>query len=670
MAGEAKFSTPATVYTEPQDGPAVERAYYSGSVSEFLGTSKAEIMDSLRSNDLFEPDKKQDRAWEAQIAILQEQLRGLGSGHLMFEYTIPRMGKRVDAVLLHSDFVFVMEFKVNKRAHQHQDELQCVDYALDLKNFHEKSHCASIVPVLVSTDAESEEATLIKCDDGVYNIVRTNKDGISEIVEKTRGLNPGCDVDAPAWEASAYMPTPTITEAAMALCSNIPGLEEITRSDEDARNLGATTNALMGVLSESRRRGSKSLCFVTGVPGSGKTLAALNLVCSRQGEPDERALLLSGNETLVDVLRESLKNGGACLEKYGGAAAAALVQHIPKFRGTIMGGEPPVERIVVFDEAQRAWSAEKISRNARGKGTADPRASDPELLIRAMDKHDGWAVIVCLIGQGQEIHDGEVGAAGWLDAVRGRPDWRVYYPKNVSYEARLGDVVGALLPKQREARPDLHLGTSLRPFRGESFAKMVCEILDCNPEAARRTWKDLRGNYLMAVTRDLGKAKRWLRARARGSERYGIVASSGADRLRPHGIYVRSPIKPKQWFLADSDDIRSSYRMEDVATEFYVQGLELDWTCLAWDANLRYSDGAWSHHRFYGNGWRSINGEKERAHLVNAYRVLMTRARQGMVIFVPEGDAGNGRYGGDPTRKPEFYDGTYEYLASIGFAEL
>lgn len=648
----------------------MERAYYSGSVSEFLGTSKAEIMDSLRGNDLFEPDRKQDLAWKAQIAILQKQLRGLGSGHIMFEYTIPRMGKRVDAVLLHSDFVFVMEFKVNKRAHQRQDELQCVDYALDLKNFHEKSHCASIVPVLVSTDAESEEATLIKCDDGVYNIVRTNKDGISEIVEKTRGLNPGCDVDAPTWETSAYKPTPTITEAAMALCSNISELDQITRSDEDAPNLGPTTDTLANIMAESRRRGSKSLCFVTGVPGSGKTLAALNLVCSRQGEPDERALMLSGNETLVTVLQESLKNGGACLKKYDGAAAAALVQHIPKFRSTITEGEPPVERIVVFDEAQRAWSAEKLSRSARGKRTTDPRASDPELLIRAMDKHDGWAVIVCLIGQGQEIHDGEVGAAGWLDAVRDRPGWRVYHPENVSDRTRLGEAAGRLGPGRHDARPDLHLGASIRSFRAESFAKMVGEILDCNPEAARRTWVDLRGDYPIAVTRDIEKARRWLRAQARGSERYGIVASSGADRLRPHGIYVRSPIKPKQWFLADSDDIRSSYRLEDVATEFYVQGLELDWTCLAWDANLRYADGAWSHHVFHGNDWRRIRQEKERVHLVNAYRVLMTRARQGMVIFVPEGDADNGRYGGDPTRKPEFYDGTYEYLASIGFDKL
>ena len=637
----------------------MERAYYSAPVREFVEAGRAEIMDALRTNDFQGSDRRQDVAWESQIAILQDQLRGLGSGHVMLEYTIPRMGKRVDAVLLHSDFVFVMEFKVNKRAHRRQDECQCIDYALDLKNFHEESHCASIIPVLVSTDAEDEEADMVRCDDGVYNIVRTNRGGIAQIVEKTRGLEPGCKVDAPAWESSAYRPTPTITEAAVALCSGMPELGDITRSDAGAKNLGATTDALLGIIEESRRRGSKALCFVTGVPGSGKTLAALNLVCGRQGVPGERALMLSGNETLVDVLRESLKNGGACMEKYGGAAAAALIQHIPKFRSTILDGGPPVERIVVFDEAQRAWSAEKLAKGARAKGTADPEASDPDLLIRAMDGHDGWAVVVCLIGQGQEIHDGEVGPGGWLEAVEGRPGWRVYLPSGAG-----SAWPGGAEPGRRAALPDLHLGASIRSFRGEGFARMVGEVLDCDIQAARRSWEDLRGRYPVAVTRDLGRAKRWLKGRARGSERYGIVASSGADRLRPHGIYVRAPIKPKQWFLAGSDDIRSSYRFESVATEFYVQGLELDWACLAWDANLRHSGGAWSHHLFHGNGWRAIKRGRERAHLINAYRVLMTRARQGMVIFVPEGDED------DPTRSPEFYDGTYEYLAGIGFEDL
>ena len=630
-------------------------------------------MDLLRKNETFEPNSKQNDAWEAQITILKDQLRKIGSGYIMFEYTIPRMGKRVDAVFIHSDFVFVMEFKVNMQSCQRRDEDQCIDYALDLKNFHKNSHCASIIPILVATDSVSGSSSLVLGEDDVYNVACTNKDGIAGIVKTASDMRPGCRVNAQEWKTSAYWPTPTITEAAAALCSKMPEMREITRSGADAKNLGVTTDTLRAIIAESERLGSKSLCFVTGVPGSGKTLVALNLVCGMQNPDDGKATLLSGNETLVEVLKESLRKGSECTEKYG-RAAASLIQHIPKFRNTILNGKSPVERIVVFDEAQRAWSAEKMARNAKGKKDTNPKASDPELIIRAMDNRKGWAAVVCLIGQGQEIHDGEDGASGWLEAVKDRHDWRVYYPENVLKEFRKNkkgeNKIGEIGPVRRSVYADLHLGTSMRTFRGESFAKMVGEILDCNPEAARLTWKSLKGRYPVVLTRNIDEARQWLRKRARGSERYGIVASSGADRLRPYGIFVRSPIKPKQWFLSDSSDIRSSYRLEDTATEFYVQGLELDWTCLAWDANFRYADGRWSHHTFHGSDWRTIKPGKKCEYMVNAYRVLMTRARQGMVIFVPEGDRERDGRMYDPTRNSEFYDGTYEYLKSIGFEEI
>ena len=644
------------------------RSYYSCELSKFLDADRGVILETMLGNDIFEPDKKQIAAWKEQIDILKDQLRDLGSGRIMFEYSIPRMGKRVDNVLIYSDFIFVMEFKVNKTMYQKQDEDQCIDYALDLKNFHKASHCASIVPILVSTKASAADPAGIKrCNDGVYDLARANKDGITCVIRHVSDEAPGCRIAASNWERSGYSPTPMITEAATALCSNISGLDGITRSDDDARNLSVTVDTVAEIIEESKRDRAKSICFITGVPGSGKTLAALNVVCDRLNQEDERAVLLSGNPALVDVLRESLRKGVDCMEQYGGtAAAASLVQHIPKFRDTVADGRAPHERIVVFDEAQRAWSAEKLSKNDRIKGRERQEKSDPELLIGAMDRHDNWAVVVCLIGEGQEIYDGEVGLSGWIKAVKeGHPEWRVYHPSEIRNRAYLGGVVPELLDgTDHRTRAGLHLGVSIRSFRVKMLADLVREVLDCRIERAQNIWKELAGRYPIVITRDIGSAKRWVRDRARGTERYGIVASSGAKRLKPYGMYVRSKIEPTKWFLAGKDDLRSSYYMEDAATEFEIQGLELDWVCLAWDANLRYDNGGWSHHTFHGRDWRPIRQERDRMHLVNAYRVLLTRARQGVVIFVPEGDDE------DATRRSEFYDGTYGFLRKIGFDEI
>ena len=630
-----------------------------------MNTNSNEILTTLRDNDMFEPDQNQEQAWKKQITILQSQLHDLESGHILFEYTIPRMGKRVDTVLIYDDFVFVMEFKVNKIGYPKQDEDQCIDYALDLKNFHKESHCASIIPILVSTEAETKNNTNIeRCKDGVYDIAYANKDNIINVIKYVCSKTSDCQVTPSKWEKSEYRPTPTITEAAMALCSNISGLEDITRSDDNTRNLGITTDRISKIIKKSKKSNSKSICFVTGVPGSGKTLAGLNIVCGKQNTKDEKAILLSGNLALVNVLKESLKKGGNCLEKYGGAAAASLIQHIPKFRETAFEDKAPLENIVVFDEAQRAWSAKKLSQNMKNKDQDDPQMSDPELLITSMDRHDDWAVIVCMIGEGQEIYDGEVGLAGWLEAIKKYPKWSVYHPKEMESLEYIDENASLMLHDITHTKyPELHLGTSIRSFRGENLAMLVKRILDCDIDGARKTLKSLE-NYPIVITRDIEKAKQWMREQARGTARYGIIASSGAERLKPYGIYVRNPIKPTKWFLADKNDMRSSYYLEDVGTEFYIQGLEMDWACLAWDANFRYENGKWSHYKFFGNNWRVIRQKRERTYLLNSYRVLLTRARQGIVIFVPKGDKT------DKTRYAEFYDGTYAYLKDIGLEEI
>lgn len=289
--------------------------------------------------------------------------------------------------------------------------------------------------------------------------------------------------------------------------------------------------------------------------------------------------------------------------------------------------------------------------------------SEPEFLISCLDRHPDWAVIVCLVGGGQEINTGEAGISEWLEAINHRfPDWEVSISPNLQDSEYAAEQAIEKLQAKGKVHydPDLHLGVSMRSFRAEKLALFVKSLLDRDKAMAKQTLVEIRDRYPIVLTRDLAKAKKWLKEKARGSERYGIVVSSQAQRLRPLAIHVKSPMNPVNWFLDGKDDVRSSFYLEDVATEFAVQGLELDWACLTWDGDLRYSESGWKSFSFIGNKWQNIKQEERKKYLINAYRVLLTRARQGMVIVVPEGDRD------DPTRNSLFYDPCYMYLKDLG----
>jgi hypothetical protein len=293
--------------------------------------------------------------------------------------------------------------------------------------------------------------------------------------------------------------------------------------------------------------------------------------------------------------------------------------------------------------------------------------SEPEYLISCLDRHQDWAVVVCLVGGGQEINTGEAGISEWITAVKDRfPHWHVYISPHLhDTEYGSGEALRALEAHSNVVLdPELHLAVSMRSFRAENVSSLVKCLLDMDVAAARDHLLKLNAQYPIVVARDLARAKEWLRTQARGSERYGVVVSSSAERLKPHAIDVRSPMDPIHWFLHDKTDVRSSYYLEDVATEFHVQGLELDWTCVVWDADLRHSSDGWKHFSFVGTRWNRVNALERQVYLKNAYRVLLTRARQGMAIVIPEGDAA------DPTRSPDFYDCTFRYLREIGIPLL
>lgn len=347
-----------------------------------------------------------------------------------------------------------------------------------------------------------------------------------------------------------------------------------------------------------------------------------------------------------------------------------FIQNVHNFRDECLidFDKPPIEHVVLFDEAQRAWNLEQTANFMRQKkNKPDFRISEPEFLISCLDRHDDWAVIVCLVGGGQEINTGEAGIGEWIKSLRRSfRDWQVYISPQLSdYEYGAQDELEKL-SKDCHVNyvNELHLSVSMRSFRAENVSLFVKQVLDMEATAARKTLDMLADKYPIVLTRSLPKAKEWLKKQARGSERYGIVVSSQAERLKPHAIDVRSPVDPIHWFLDGKDDVRSSYYLEDVATEFHVQGLELDWACVTWDADFRFSKNGWEQLSFVGNRWNKINKPERKMYQKNAYRVLLTRARQGMIIVVPEGDPS------DPTRKPEFYDPTFEYLKSIGLKTI
>ncbi|MBU1370406.1 MAG: DUF2075 domain-containing protein, partial [Bacteroidetes bacterium] len=289
--------------------------------------------------------------------------------------------------------------------------------------------------------------------------------------------------------------------------------------------------------------------------------------------------------------------------------------------------------------------------------------SEPEFLISCLNRHKDWAVIVCLVGGGQEINTGEAGISEWINAVdRTFPDWKVYISPNLTGSEYMAIDAIEKLKRQERVNFDenLHLAVSMRSFRAEKLSSFVKNLLDLRIDKAKVDYLQFSTKYPIVLTRDLAKAKKWLKEKARGSERYGIVVSSQALRLKPFAIDVKSPMNYVNWFLDDKDDVRSSFYLEDVVTEFQIQGLELDWSCVVWDGDLRYSMNEWQTYSFRGKKWQNINKPERKKYLLNAYRVLLTRARQGMVIVIPEGDDN------DQTRKKEYYDPTYYYLAQYG----
>ena len=655
----------------------MKRYYYANSISEFLNDSSNEIVGTLAQNNEFDLDQNQREAWNKQIQILKSVLRTF-DGKVFFEYSIPRMGRRIDVVLIIRNVIFIIEFKVGEKVFLLSALDQVWDYALDLKNFHETSHSCFIAPILVATEATNCYAAISTTlhNDRLLIPIKSNAILLVDVIENVLQVAEGSEIDQEVWASGKYSPTPTIIEAAMALYNNHT-VADISRSDASAINLTTTSLAVLEVIRNSKQNNLKSICFVTGVPGAGKTLVGLDIATKNlEAKENSSSVFLSGNGPLVAILREALTRDKLKREKLSGKKirkgdvlreVKMFIQNVHHFRDECLIDEtrPPFDHVAIFDEAQRAWDHQQTaSFMQRKKNVSNFLYSEPEFLISCLDRHMDWSVVVCLVGGGQEINTGEAGISEWIQSInRSFPHWQIHVSSNLTdNEYAAGNALELL--KNREDvfyKDELHLGVSMRSYRAEHLSHLVKSILDLDIEKAKQHLQPILSNYPIVLTREVSKAKSWLKSQARGTERYGMVVSSQAQRLKPHAIDVKSPIDPIHWFLDGKEDVRASYYLEDVATEFHVQGLELDWACVIWDADFRYSPQGWKSYSFVGDKWHNIKKAERQQYLKNAYRVLLTRARQGMVLVVPFGDVDDG------TRVPEHYDVTYQYLEEIGF---
>lgn len=659
-------------------------AFYSNDIKTFLNQNEDEIFGIIVKNDEFDSACKQKDAWIAQIRLLKNVLNRYSNGSIIFEYTIPRVGGRIDNVVLIDDTIFVLEFKVGNEIYTGSAATQARTYAIDLANFHEESHNKTIVPILIATDAPDYELQINKYKNNVYDVIYTNGNNLTKIFDKFKKLF-SSQTQLDKWLNSRYVPTPTIIEAAEILYNN-HSVDDISQN-EAAENLTKTSTAVQKIIEYSKQDHQKSICFITGVPGAGKTLAGLNIAIENQKTTGKNySCFLTGNQPLVSVLREALarddnKRTGIPIGE-ARDNVKSFIQIIHHFRDESLKNLdiPPVDNVVIFDEAQRAWQQAQLSNFMNEKKAAilnklpdDKRhkilsMSEPELLIEYMNRHQDWAVIVCLVGGGQDINTGEAGIQEWFDSLRrSYPDWKVYVSNKITEEEYVGNnsfdkLIEGLNCKTVE---ELHLSISLRSFRSEKVANFVHHLLNNEKEQAAAIYQEIKKVYPICMTRDLNTAKEWIKKQTEGKNcRHGLIASSQAKRLRAEGIWVECKCKPEKWFLEEKNDIKSSYFMEEVATEFDIQGLEIDYALVGWDADYRYENGHFECYKPSGSKWQTINKEDNRRYLKNAYRVLLTRAREGFIIFVPKGDDS------DNTRLCKYYDELWEYLKDIKIEEI
>ncbi len=699
------------------------RCLYIASFKDFLAEGRYSLLGKFHQNYHGEVMTTTDESWAGEIEILQRVLLPWKDekAQVIFEFEIPRFGKRIDAVLLLRGLIFCLEFKVGEKKLYGADKDQVLDYALDLKNFHLFSHDKTIVPILVPTEVKSfsTEFRPSVYNDDIYNPLISGEDHLQQLINKVLDYA-GAQDDTDSldnWINSPYAPTPTIIEAARALYEN-HSVEDITIHEADTTK---ATSTLLDIIQKSKDEGEKSICFVTGVPGAGKTLVGLDVAIKQTykgGEfnKENGAVYLSGNGPLVTILVEALARDNVKKCRARGESknksdsereVREFIQIIHRYRDNMLAkiknpvengaveidpekavrlegtGYGEVEHVAIFDEAQRSWTHKRIANYLKRGGTYGNKLkvpnfpmSEAEFLIWSLDQREDWAVIICLVGGGQEINDGEAGIGEWIKAIYSMfPHWQVYLSSQLTdpeyAEGRLNEL---LQDKSNVTYKDsLHLSVGLRTFRAETYPSFINSFLLFRQNAYDLYQSVKSSEFQFLVTRNINKARAWLRENSKASEQTGLLVSKVAARYQPLAIHVLdNDTDAMHWFLEDKSDVRSSNFLEDAITEIQVQGLELDYACVVWDADVRCENKQWTYHKLSIKNWKPNpdwrpdtkwipeNNTEQQRYMLNAYRVLLTRARKGLIVCIPEGNPE------DATRLPEFYDGTYQYFKALG----
>ncbi len=666
-------------------------AYYKDTLISHYQTSTDQIVGTLtREYGKYHLDlkKQQTKTWSDTIEILKDffnetkkNISGIENWRILYEFKIPRRAKRIDLVLLSDNIIFVLEVKNHQDKYYSSDIAQLEDYCLDLRDFHFESRDRLIIPILLCPDAPEIQNNIIQIDDLVQNTIFSNKTCLPKIIKEINDLfgNKKNKINLLDWDNSNYNPTPTIIEMAQTLYSG-QSVSEISRHGAD--NLTDTTNAVIKAIQQAQATNSKIICFITGVPGAGKTLAGLNIVHNREFQVDgkELGVFLSGNSPLVKVLSEALARDFAKRESETKSEAKRRVKtfiyNVHEFIDDLYSDKAkiPESRVLIYDEAQRAWTKEHKKKKSNGEITE----SEPEILFSIMNRLEGWGVIIALVGGGQEINTGEAGLREWGKSIEEKfNDWKVYISPELKYgDHSTGDITLFEKVPANVAIVEseyLHLKVSLRSYKAKELSQWVAMLLEGESEKAKNLHSNKLKHFPIFITRNLDIAKEWLKKKARGTRRTGLVASSGGRRLKAFGydpFYgLRGDSSQDElgaWYLNPAEDIRSSNFLEIIATEYAVQGLEIDWAGVFWDADLRRTNGNWSFKQFKGTNWQNVSDEQEqrKQFIINKYRVLLTRAREGMIIWVPIGDDA------DKTRLQKFYDETFNYLKSCGITEI
>ena len=665
-------------------------AYVDLSAREFVDASREQVVAELHS--AYAADRfitqyvSQSIAWEQSIPLLQqalgyvsERVPSASNWRVLLELPLYRLRRRIDAAVVMDQAVVVIELKVGAVAFLSQDRRQVEEYALDLRDFHEHSATLPLVPALWCTEAESCFQYPVVPRSGVAEVQQVGQLDIAPLLVAVHTLTQGRKGTVKErWSSGAYRPVPTVIEAATTLFAG-HGVEEIARAD--ASNLRESAERIVSIIAEAQAHKRRALIFLTGVPGSGKTLAGLQVVhraVERDIEEAGDIVYLSGNTPLVTVIREALARDEHARKKAAGEAVAigdvrravrARIQHIIDYLRQYLSAElgEPVEHSIVFDEAQRAWD-ERYGKQKFGR-----TASEPRLLLEIIGRHRDWCALVGLVGGGQEINTGENGIAEWGDALRGlpvevQPQWTVYGPATVIEGDRSTAFLGlGGLPPEIEVVTDeaLKLEVHLRSYRSPRLAEWVEAVIDGDNKRAAEIAVDI-DSYPIVLTRDVEQARAWLTRQGRGERRYGLVASSGASRLRAEGLGVSLNATDGQkiahWYLNPRHDVRSSYALEVTANEYTTQGLELDFVGVCWDGDFTYAEGGWKTRQFRGTKRVQARGDRRRF-ISNSYRVLLTRAREGMVLWVPRGSKE------DSTRDPVAFERTAAFLRECGAGE-